>query len=114
VKMIGDAAMFVSPETKPLIHTLQAIVARVDREDHGFPSIRVGIAYGPATNRAGDWFGSTVNLASRTTDAARPGRILATEEVKTQTTENDWKRARRLRSLKGINDRLRLYSLTAS
>jgi adenylate cyclase len=114
VKTIGDAAMFVSPETKPLIDTLQAIVSRVEAEDHGFPSVRVGVAYGPATNRAGDWFGSTVNLASRTTDAARPGRILATEEVQAQTPENAWKRTRRVRSLKGINDRLRLYSLTAT
>jgi adenylate cyclase len=111
VKMIGDAAMFVSPESQPLIDTLQAVVGRVGREDHGYPNIRVGVAYGPATNRAGDWFGSTVNLASRATDAARPGRILATEEVQAQTPENDWKRTRRLRTLRGINDRLRLYSL---
>jgi adenylate cyclase len=114
VKMIGDAAMFVSPETRPLIDTVQAVVDRVQREDPGFPSIRVGVAYGPATNRAGDWFGSTVNLASRTTDAAKPGRILATEEVQSQTPKHDWKRTRRLRSLKGINDRLRLYSLAVS
>jgi adenylate cyclase len=111
VKMIGDAAMFVSSQPQPLIDTLQAVVGRVDREDHGFPSIRVGVAYGPASSRAGDWFGSTVNLASRTTDAARPGRILATEEVQARTPANDWKRVRRLRGLKGINDRLRLYSL---
>jgi adenylate cyclase len=114
VKMIGDAAMFVSPEPQPLIDTLQAIVERVAREDHGFPSIRVGVAYGPASNRAGDWFGSTVNLASRTADAARPGRILATEDVQTRAPANDWKRIRRLRSLKGINDRLRLYSLISA
>lgn len=113
VKMIGDAAMFVSPETQPLVETLQALVARVESEDHGFPSIRVGVAYGPATKRAGDWFGSTVNLASRTTDAARPGRILATDQVQAQTRDKDWKRTRRLRNLKGINDRLRLYSLAA-
>jgi adenylate cyclase len=114
VKTIGDATMFVSPETEPLIQTLQAVVARVEREDHGFPSIRVGVAYGPATNRAGDWFGSTVNLASRAADAARPGRILATEQIQNQLPQLDWKRTRRARSLKGISDRIRLYSLTSA
>jgi adenylate cyclase len=114
VKTIGDAAMFVSPKTEPLIETLQAVIARVESEDHGFPSIRVGVAYGPATNRAGDWFGSTVNLASRAADAARPGRILATEEIQKQVPDRDWKRTRRVRSLKGISDRLRLFSLASA
>ncbi len=113
VKTIGDAAMFVSPETDALIETLQAVMSEVAREDHGFPSIRVGVAHGPATNRAGDWFGSTVNLASRTADAARPGRILATEQVQTQVPDRDWKRTPRVRSLKGISDEIRLYSLTS-
>ena len=54
--------------------------------------MRVGVAYGPATNRAGDWFGTTINLVSRVTSAARPGRILATEEVQTRTPEHAWKR----------------------
>lgn len=111
VKTIGDAAMFVSPETEPLIDTLEAVLRRVEQEDHGFPSVRVGIAYGPAINRAGDWFGSAVNLASRTTDAAKPGRLLATEEIQLRVPDRDWKRTRRLRALKGISDRQRLFSL---
>lgn len=111
VKTIGDAAMFVSPEVDPLVNTLDAIVRRIEQEGGEFPNVRVGIAYGPATNRAGDWFGGTVNLASRTTDAAKPGRILATEEIQTRTPERAWKRTRRLRKLKGISDRVRLYSL---
>jgi adenylate cyclase len=101
-----------SPLTGPLIETVEALVARVEREDHGFPSIRVGIAYGPATNRAGDRFGRTVNLPSRAADAARPGRILATEEVQTQVPEREWKSTRRVQNLKGISARIRLYSLT--
>ena len=112
VKTIGDAAMFVSPEVEPLIETLTTVIS-VGQEDPDFPSIRVGVAYGPATNRAGDWFGSTVNLASRITDAARPGRILATEEVQARAPAQEWKRKRRLRNLKGISDRIRLFSLAA-
>jgi adenylate cyclase len=112
VKTIGDAAMFVSPEADPLIDTLQAVLQRIEQEDDDFPSIRMGVAYGPALNRAGDWFGSTVNLASRTTDAAKAGKILATEEVQLRAPNRDWKRTRRLRTLKGISDRIRLFSLS--
>jgi YHS domain-containing protein len=37
---------------------------------------------GPAVRRDGDWFGSTVNLASRVADAARPGEVLLTDETR--------------------------------
>ena len=48
----------------------------------GFPPLRAGVAYGPAVNHWGDWFGSTVNLASRLTARARPSSVLVTEEVR--------------------------------
>jgi adenylate cyclase len=111
VKTIGDAAMFVSPQVTPLLETVIAVIREVETQGDGFPNIRVGVAYGPATNRGGDWFGGTVNLASRTADAAKPGRILATEGVQSRSAGRDWKRTRRLKNLQGINNRLRLYSL---
>jgi adenylate cyclase len=113
VKTIGDAAMFVSSDVGPLVKTMTTLAGGVQKEGEGFPSVRIGVAYGPATNRGGDWFGGTVNLASRVTDAARPGRILATAEVQERAPEMEWKRKRRLRSLKGIGDRVRLFSLAA-
>ncbi len=58
-----------------------------------------------------------VTLVKTIGDAAmsshRAGRILATEEIQTQVPERDWKRTRRVRSLKGISDRIRLYSLAS-
>lgn len=111
VKMIGDAAMFVSADVDPLLDTILALVESLEAEDEGsFPSLRVGVAYGSATTRGGDWFGATVNVASRVTNAAKPGRILATEEVRDRAPERDWSRKRR-RSLKGVDGRLRLYAL---
>ena len=74
------------------------------------PSLRVGVAHGPATSRGGDWFGSTVNLASRVTGQAKPGRVLATEPVAEASERYDWQRRRR-RSLKGVEGRVRLFSL---
>jgi YHS domain-containing protein len=37
---------------------------------------------GPAVARDGDWYGATVNLASRVAEAARPGEVLITEETR--------------------------------
>ena len=112
VKTIGDAVMLVSWEVEPMLDTITALVAAADAEGEGFPPLRVGIAYGPATPRGGDWFGSTVNLASRLTDIGKPGRVYATDKVVEAAGDGyTWKRSRR-RNLKGIDGRTRLYSLT--
>jgi adenylate cyclase len=71
------------------------------------------VAHGPATTRGGDWFGATVNVASRVTEIARPGSILATEEVRDLAPDQPWHRRRRRASLKGVDGRLRLFSLEA-
>ena len=111
VKTIGDGAMFASPEVPPLIASLQRLVAAVTGEGERFPDVRVGVAFGPATARGGDWFGATVNVASRVTELARPGRILATEPVRDLAPDETWHRRRRRASLKGVEGRVRLFSL---
>ena len=103
--------MFASPDVPALIATLEALVARVAQEGERFPDVRVGVAHGPATTRGGDWFGSTVNVASRLTEIARPGRILATEAVRDLAPGEPWHRRRRRANLKGVDGRLRLFSL---
>ena len=45
-------------------------------------------------NRWGDWYGSTVNVASRLTTRARPASVLATEDVReAATTATLWSSA---------------------
>jgi len=112
VKTIGDAAMFVSPDTDQLLSAIVDLVREIEAEGERFPSVRVGVAHGPATTRGGDWFGAPVNVASRVTDLAKPGRILATEAVKEHAPERDWRRTRR-RGLKGVDGRVRLFALEA-
>ena len=51
-----------------------------------------------------------MNLASRITVAARPAQILATADVVTRDPEPTWRRRRR-RHLKGVEGRVRLFSL---
>jgi adenylate cyclase len=81
VKEIGDAVMLVAPDPKELLDAALALVERAE-ETEGFPKLRAGVAFGPAANHFGDWYGSTVNLASRLTGRARPGSVLVTDEVK--------------------------------
>ena len=81
VKVIGDAVMLVSPEPGPMVAATLELVERAEAQE-ALPQLRAGVAYGPAVNRWGDWFGSTVNLASRLTARARPGSVLTTEEVR--------------------------------
>lgn len=81
VKTIGDAAMLVAPEPDPL---LDAVVELVEssREDPDALVLRAGLASGEALQRAGDLYGRPVNLASRLTAFARPGSVVATDEVR--------------------------------
>jgi adenylate cyclase len=80
VKMIGDAAMFVSPDEGPLLDLALDVVDAAER-DPEFPQLRAGLASGLAVGRWGDWYGRPVNLASRVCSRARPGSVLVTEPV---------------------------------
>jgi len=107
IKTIGDAAMFVSPDPAPLVGTALSLVEAVEEAD--LPSLRAGLAYGQAHLQGGDWFGHSVNVASRVTGVARPGSVLCTEEVRDLAPdEYEWSFAGRHR-LKGIADRVPLY-----
>ena len=110
VKTIGDAVMLVSTEASALLDAMLALVEVTDA-DEKLPQLRVGLAYGPAVSRAGDWFGSPVNLASRVTSVARPGSVLVAQAAYEQIGDDDhftWSFAR-ARRLKGIKDDVKLY-----
>jgi adenylate cyclase len=102
VKTIGDAAMFVSPEPKPIVEVALSLVEAV--QDADLPTLRAGIASGPAILRSGDFYGHSVNLASRVTGVARPGSVLCTQEVRDAVPEEfEWTSAGRFK-LKGVSE----------
>jgi len=61
------------------------------------------VARGEALERAGDWFGRPVNLASRIADIARPGSLLVDAHAKEDADEGLWRFSDAgKRSLKGV------------
>jgi adenylate cyclase len=110
IKTIGDAVMFVSTDPVPLLRTTLELVRAAEKFDD-FPQLRVGLASGYAVSRAGDWFGSPVNLASRVTGAARPGAVLVTESTREAIGSADglsWSFVG-ARHLKGVKSEVKLF-----
>jgi adenylate cyclase len=110
IKTIGDAVMFVCTEPAPLLDAVLKLVEITDT-DNDFPRLRAGIASGSAVSRAGDWFGSPVNVASRVTGVARPGAVLAADSARDEIGDAagfSWSFAG-ARHLKGIKGEVKLY-----
>lgn len=110
VKTIGDAVMLVSPEAEPLVAQALDLVAAAAAEGDQFPVLRAGIATGPTLPQSGDYYGRSVNLASRVTGIARPGSVL----VDTPTREAAGEAGLNYsfageRRLKGIDARQKLF-----
>jgi adenylate cyclase len=87
VKMIGDAAMFASLESEPLLESVLGLVESVGREE--IPPLRAGVARGQALGRGGDWYGRPVNLAARITNFARPDSVVVDQSVKDSIAEDN-------------------------
>ena len=103
VKLIGDAAMLASADTTALLEAMLELVETMTAEEEEFPLVRAGVAYGPAFTRGGDYYGRPVNLASRITEAARPGTVLVGPGVLDQIDPDGYRISRPVRKhLKGI------------
>jgi len=109
IKTIGDAVMLGSRDNDALLAAALRLVEAADGESDRFPQLKAGLARGEAVGRAGDWYGHPVNLASRITDVARPGSVLASDEVK-DATEGDynWSFAG-ARRIKGVDGEVKLF-----
>ena len=82
VKTIGDEVMVVSPDPSSLTEWSVGFLSLFDDR----PKPRVGIHYGAAVFRDGDYFGGQVNLAHRVVNRALGGEVLVTGPV-AQTIE---------------------------
>ncbi|HEV7462160.1 MAG TPA: adenylate cyclase regulatory domain-containing protein, partial [Solirubrobacteraceae bacterium] len=109
VKTIGDAAMLVSPEPAALVEAALALVDAAEAEGENFPQLHAGVALGPVVSRGGDWYGHTVNLASRIAAIAWPGSVLCDDAVHDAAPDSfRWSFAGE-RRLKGVKKPVRLW-----
>ncbi len=109
VKSIGDAVMLVCFEAAPLLSAILDLADAAAADD--LPRLRIGLASGCAVSRAGDWYGSPVNLASRVTAAARPGTVLVAESARDAVGSAggfEWSSGG-TRRLKGVSGEVKLF-----
>jgi adenylate cyclase len=83
VKWLGDGVMVYFREPGLGVESALDMVDAVT--DVGLPPAHVGLHAGPVLFQEGDYFGRTVNLASRIAEFARPGEVLVTQEVVEQS-----------------------------
>ena len=79
VKTIGDEIFFVVDDPREAAW-LGVELTEQHVHDDSFPNVRVGMAYGDLLYRLGDVFGPVVNMASRLTSVARPGRAVVDKQ----------------------------------
>ncbi len=77
VKTIGDEVMVVGSDVRALVDWAVGFVSLFEER----PEPRIGVHYGAAVYRDGDYFGREVNLASRVVARARGGEVLVTDTV---------------------------------
>jgi adenylate cyclase len=103
VKTLGDEVMLVCDDLFAAANIATSL-ARAYTDDELLPAVRVGMAYGPVLSVQGDYFGPTVNLASRLVGIAQPGSVVISEDTQRALGASSAYEATKLRTrrLKGI------------
>jgi len=110
VKQVGDAVMVRCDCAAELV----CLGLRLHEELGERTPIHAGIHTGRALERGGDWWGTTVNVASRVADAADTGQLLITEATKREAGDLGTTRLAGLgiMRLKNISAPVRVYSVS--
>jgi adenylate cyclase len=78
IKMLGDEVMVVGPDAGGLVRWAVALGSATAQGD---PPPRIGMHYGDALYRDGDYYGREINQAARVVARAGGGEVLVTRPV---------------------------------
>ena len=108
IKWLGDGVMFHFRD--PGSGVLAALEMSDEVPRTGLPPAHVGLHAGPVIFQDGDFYGSTVNFASRIADYARPGEVLVSRAVVDASVDRgvEFTALGRI-ELKGAPDAIELY-----
>lgn len=98
VKTVGDEVLFVTEQPADGAEIALGLIERLDDEET-LPELRIGLAVGEVVTRFGDVYGEVVNIASRLTTHAKPGRILIDRNLASALESDDRYRIRHRRPL---------------
>lgn len=108
MKLIGDEAMVVASEPLDAVRSAADICAMADA-DPDLPPARGAVGYGAVYARAGDFFGTLVNVVARAVKVARPGQVVVSPEVATALDGSEFQlAATQQHMLRGIDRPLSL------
>jgi adenylate cyclase len=111
VKLLGDGAMVYFQDARLAVAAICDLVGILGEE--GLPA-HAGIHAGSMMEHDGDYYGSTVNLASRIADQAGSGEVLVSGQVVGTTRNGDFDfESLNPVQLKGIDRPLELYRVVA-
>lgn len=117
VKQTGDGFMIAFASPKRAIQCaaeIQRSLARHNEQQAGRPlRVRIGLNSGDAIREGDDFFGHTVNIASRIVDRAEGGQVLASEATRVLAGQVDGVRFVDFgrRRLRGLRRRHRLFEV---
>ena len=112
IKTLGDEVMVVGSDPSALASWAVRLQARTEPEE---PPPRIGIHYGDAIYRDGDYYGRDVNQAARVVARAAGGEVLVTRRVVDFATALDGIRFERIGEigLKGFDAPTELFTASA-
>lgn len=87
VKTLGDAVMIHGTDPSHVV-ALGRRLAEGGRRGRWVMHVRIGIHTGEAVRRGTDWYGATVNIASRLSDAADVDEVLISEATRARIAES--------------------------
>jgi adenylate cyclase len=108
IKTLGDEVMVVGPDAGALVRWAVGLGAAISRGD---PPPRIGMHYGDALYRDGDYYGREINQAARVVARARGGEVLVTRPVVEVASGLDGVRFERIGEvgLKGFSEPTELF-----